>query len=561
MPVLTGIDVLGIQGYVFASNRLRDVLAASWMVDQITSEKQLRQWPGQEPSHVLLAAGGNAILEFDSLAAARRWTACYSRWLQDAAPGLEAVVAHRAFERRPLAWALKALQVDLARAKLERRPSVPQLGLSVTAPCVVTGLPATDVDQGEPVSPRVERLRQKVEQAKARWKGFLPALEHAPDWTAEFPDELDFMGRSYGEASLVGIVHVDVNHLGETIRRWLDRCIEDRLGSAEVRERYRRWSSRIDQLGRRVLRAVAQRTAARVRESEGRWVLDGTPHDLGFRLNDWRVDSKRRMRPRTVCLPLRPVLLGGDDLTFVCDGRIALDLAAAALQELASHPIPDLADDGGEATLTACAGVALVKAHAPFHRSYGLAEDLCRSAKRARAELNRKQGVETGCWLDWHVGSARPGEAVADIRDRAYRAGDNILSLRPYPLAAAGSRSRSWQWLDEKLLGPGRSATTAGRGFRRDPGWLGSRSRVKRLAMLARRGAAEIESQLQAWRAVDAGLRLPAALPDGGYVGPRTPILDAIELMDLHLRLEPDSAESEAPPAPPAGGAAKEPEA
>lgn len=33
MAVVTGIDVLGIQRYVFASNRLRDVLAASWMVD------------------------------------------------------------------------------------------------------------------------------------------------------------------------------------------------------------------------------------------------------------------------------------------------------------------------------------------------------------------------------------------------------------------------------------------------------------------------------------------------------------------------------------------------
>ncbi len=46
MPVVTGIDVLGIQRYVFASNRLRDVLAASWMVDHVVkrADDSLLQW-------------------------------------------------------------------------------------------------------------------------------------------------------------------------------------------------------------------------------------------------------------------------------------------------------------------------------------------------------------------------------------------------------------------------------------------------------------------------------------------------------------------------------------
>jgi len=38
MPVLTGIDLLGIQDYIFASNRLRDVLAASWMVEYVLAD-------------------------------------------------------------------------------------------------------------------------------------------------------------------------------------------------------------------------------------------------------------------------------------------------------------------------------------------------------------------------------------------------------------------------------------------------------------------------------------------------------------------------------------------
>jgi hypothetical protein len=45
---------------------------------------------------------------------------------------------------------------------------------------------------------------------------------------------------------------------------------------------------------------------------------------------------------------------------------------------------------------------------------------------------------------------------------------------------------------------------------------------------------------LEAWQAIEPMVRLPARLQDNGYVGSQTPLLDAIELMDLHLRLEPD---------------------
>ncbi|MFO7899605.1 MAG: alcohol dehydrogenase catalytic domain-containing protein, partial [Planctomycetota bacterium] len=86
----------------------------------------------------MLAAGGNAIIEFATVEHARSWAARYSRWLHETAPGLDVVVVHRPYEQRPLAWALRALQIDVARAKQERVPGVAQLGLSVTASCSIT---------------------------------------------------------------------------------------------------------------------------------------------------------------------------------------------------------------------------------------------------------------------------------------------------------------------------------------------------------------------------------------------------------------------------------------
>ncbi len=537
-PVLTGIDILGIQGYVFASNRLRDVLAASWMVDHVASRPSLERW-GLGSERVLLAAGGNAIVEFDSVGAAKEWTASYSRWLLDAAPGLEAVIAHRPYEGR-LAWAVKALQVDLARAKLERRPSVPQLGLSVTASCSITGLPASDIDQGELTSPRVKRLREKADEAKDRWDVFLPALQHAPAWTPQFPAELDLMGRTHGETSLIGVVHVDGNSVGQAIKGWLGRCIENGISDQDVRKEYGAWSDALIELGEKVLRVVAERTAGCAREEDQGCFLRGTPPDLGLRLHDWRNDKTKRTNVNTVLLPLRPILLGGDDLTFLCDGRIALDLAVTAVKEFEKHPIPHLGEGGQEITLTACAGAALVKAHAPFNRGHELAEGLCRSAKRARSNANDTARSETGGWVDWHVGSTRPGESVEDIRKRQYRRDGRDLSMRPYPLAHLAHRLQSWDWLDNMLLGPGNSSQNAEEGFRGADCWVGSRSRVKLLNTLVPNGADEIRRQLGAWRVLDSRIRLPGGLDDGGHVGSATPLLDAIELLDLHMRLEAD---------------------
>lgn len=537
MPVLTAVDVVGIQRYVFGSNRFRDVLAGSWMVDYVTQCARLNQWTNVSAPSVLLAAGGNAIIEFGTIGQARSWAAYYSRWLCESAPGLEVVVVHRQYQARPLAWALRALQVDVARAKNERVAGVPQLGLSVTASCSVTGLPATSVNQGDLISPRVEQLRAHADDAKAQWADLVPSLNF-PGWSADFPDEIDHMGRTYGQSSLVGVVHVDGNGVGSLIKRWLDRCIEQNTGDETVRTHYREWSSAIDAAGRAALQAAVRRVVTCIEAEDDHCVLRGTPSEHSYRLHDWRDDRVHHRREGTVLLPIRPVLLGGDDLTFLCDGRIALDLAVATLQELERHEIPHLGANGAPSTLTACAGVALVKAHAPFHRSYELADDLCQGAKRARIGLNDRAATETGCWLDWHVGAIRPGERVQQIRDRVYLHGANELTMRPYPVAST-HRSQSWTWLDNELLGP--SADGGKRGFRGEDCWAASRSRVKALGSVVLSGAEEVQQQVEAWRAMELGIRLPGTLDDGGYVGPRTPLLDAIELLDLHVRLESDT--------------------
>ncbi len=58
MPTLTLIDILGIQNFVFATNRLRHAVAGSALIDR------LPQWVEEScgAATLLFAAGGNAAL-------------------------------------------------------------------------------------------------------------------------------------------------------------------------------------------------------------------------------------------------------------------------------------------------------------------------------------------------------------------------------------------------------------------------------------------------------------------------------------------------------------------
>lgn len=513
MPVLTGIDVLGVQRFVFASNRLRDVVTGSFLVHWSTSCQGALSGLVTEKS-ILLAGGGNAIVEFHTIDEAKVFAALYTRRLYDKVPGLEVVLVHEIFENGKLAVSLQNLQIKLAKAKTERLPSVPLSGLSVTASCLETGLPATDFDSDEttvPISLNICKRRKKRKEANEYWYPFLKGKE-----SFDFPLELDKLGRDKGDTSLIGIVHVDGNGVGAKIKEWLKEKVDSQVTDENVRYEYKEWSQAIDRLGQKALQAAVDRIfQSVVRSSAGKKnkVSGGTPARLSFTLTE--ADDHGRW-----LLPIRPILLGGDDLTFVCDGRIALDLAETALCEFEHSNILHLGN------ITASAGIAIVRVHSPFARGYELAEKLCRSAK-----VKLKKENDIGCALDWHIGIARPGEPLADIRKRQYLENSFELTCRPYRLGIGeGDIKETWRWLSRMLLGDNNC------GLRGDV-WSERRNKVKALGELVREGPDGVRSALKAWRVVDNKLQLPSPIENNGFIAVRTPLRDAVEILDLHLVL------------------------
>ncbi len=126
-------------------------------------------------------------------------------------------------------------------------------------------------------------------------------------------------------------------------------------------------------------------------------------------------------------LPIRPVILAGDDVCFLTAGRLGLECAAIYIDALGRM---ENREQPGQ-PYAACAGVAMVHRKYPFHRAYDLAEELCSSAKRFGAAIEPNGGV---CAMDWHIEFGQLKDGLAEIRADYQTQDGNSLTLRPVAL-------------------------------------------------------------------------------------------------------------------------------
>lgn len=148
-------------------------------------------------------------------------------------------------------------------------------------------------------------------------------------------------------------------------------------------------------------------------------------------------------------IPIIPLVLGGDDLTVVCDGRYALNFTYEFLRAFEEETakteyyggiIADVAKEALNADrLSACAGVAIVKLHFPFSVAYELAESLMKSAKTVKKNVtdpNDDKKPYPCSALDFHVLYDSSNVDLGKIRDKlVIKDGDNPASRlyqRPY---------------------------------------------------------------------------------------------------------------------------------
>jgi hypothetical protein len=452
--VVTILDTTGIQSYIFNSNRLRENIGASYLISQATGDldpdtddwvkkklgklgvpKNRQQEPIKDSglnAELVYAGGGNAMLLFKSMDIAKDFTRQLSRHILEHAPELNLVAAHCEFDwdNDCLYEKVEKLQTEeLEKKKRARIPSSPLLGLGVTAFCNSTQLPAVttneryikEIDEEDiclvsrETEAKLKQVSSKHEEPanQALKKRFADVLNQT-DY--QFPYRMDHLGRSRGESSYYAVIHADGNGMGERFKEY-GKNSRDNL---EYVNRMRGLSNSVNQASLAAVKKVVNVLINSI-DSDGKvmgkfpiFTQDGKPY-----------------------LPFRPLVYGGDDVTFVCDGRLGLALAAIYLQAL-QEP---LLDDGKQ--MTACAGVCIVKSHYPFARAYALSEALCNNAKKFTREQKQQWGKEFS-GIDWHIAASGLFGTIGDIRQREYQVYTGELTMRPVLIQEEENEWRTW---------------------------------------------------------------------------------------------------------------------
>jgi hypothetical protein len=554
--IATLLDSTGIQNYVFGSNRLREHIGASELVACATStfveeallksvseqhnlldltlEQSIESNPGQR-AEILFQGGGNVALLFRTLEDAQATVRELSRILLEQAPGLELAAVHKPFD-----WTTEKLAVhdgkpgimqelaeQMVLVKQQRVRSAPILGLGVTMDCRSTGLPAscmfTDPDgTGLPISATTAAKIMYRDNGNQRLKTIMP---NALQQSYTFPDDFDDMGRSHGELSYLAVVHIDGNGMGKRFQA---------VGNGEDNRSYinklRALSGAINAAGQNALRKTIEEMAEMLRHTEPQ--KDEPDHVQAYRAEVSALSHDLSIVPSNHSdagkfLPFRPLVYGGDDVTFVCDGRLGLALAVQYIQALEAETATRLTEP-----VHACAGVAIVKTHYPFVRAYELAENLCQNAKDFVRERQR-EGKEDASALDWHVAASGRGDSIAEIRKREYQAKDGKeLNLRPLLLRpGSDDKLRSWSVVEQACWQ-----------LKYSNDWYERRNKVMALRETLRQGAEEVAQFRTRYNLAHLPQLSEEQSTDGrkkGFQYDRCLYFDAIEALDIFLPLAP----------------------
>mgnify|MGYP004652257145 FL=1 len=425
------LDTRSIQKYVFGCNRLKTNTGASYLVDGIFTEAMVNvlkqsslKMPAQDwkeakelemskensdtECEIAYIGGGNMLILVrkgeESLRICRELVQKWSLKVLLEAPGLKtgAAIGEIDLGKDNFQDSLKAIYKQLKENQNNVLPQVdlPYTGFSVE--CDYSGKAANvyNKEYKRLVSAEVEAKTAAFDAAdKKIKKNFSEVLGDEYD----FCSELESLGYKDGE-SYISVIHIDGNNMGV------------------------KFSSCRDMQERKNLSKKVQET---VEHAFGYLIKNiVTEYDSYADVLDMRALKQGNKR----LLPLRPIIIGGDDITFICPGRMGLQYAQTFIDYVNSEDLLDkdlynyIKKETGKQiskSLSCCAGVAIVPAKYPFFRAYELAEQLCDEAKA----LSRK---DDGNYLDFAI---LHGEKYGDIkmlRKEQYESANGNLHYGPY---------------------------------------------------------------------------------------------------------------------------------
>lgn len=514
------LDCSSIQRYVFGSNKLKSNIGASHVVQAIydqfipialkkiyTDDVDGRYARWKTKPAVLdlpqstdvqwetgFVGGGSALLLFRSgHGYAERFIKEWTTLLLLHAPGINpsvAILKDIPFENGDIA---KNHIDDLYRTLQENKNKyLPQTYIDrhgITAECSLSGLSAETYDASTQswISAVVKAKFANVEAANSRLEDeYAEALRlETGDGAVRYnlSEDTENLGTLKGDASQIAVVHIDGNSMGLAFKR-CSGLMERRQLALEV-----------DRCTRQAMHTTIQKLVQRMPALEQRNFFA------------WKDQSKP-------WLPLRPIIVNGDDITFITDARLAFYLAEVFVNAFSAETIEyrNSALDLVNQPVSCCAGIAIVAAKYPFYRAYQLAEQLCANAKR-------KGRSDNTSWLDFHIAYSSLTGDLDVMRQKQYLVGQDYLLWRPWKISKTAEKSSYSQ------------AKTALKLFSDAETW--PKSRLHDLGHALSQGKAATKRYIEQliWR----GLTLPKIaqldqVQSTGWFDNKTPYFDILEM-------------------------------
>lgn len=534
-------DTRSIQNYIFSGNRLKTNIGASCLVDRVfddvlvgalqdaygTDEVDAATWreiaaPDWETQkaacRIGFFGGGKALVivkrsedaERD-MARARAVVTKFTKALLTRAPGLRTGAAIGQLRLAADGTIGRDSDADdytiLVRMLKEQQNTIspvvtlPYTGLTLCCPENDGTAAAWDAEDQRFYSWEVE-MKLRADRTMhgqtalaegellAKLRSVLPEEERETFLSGyAFPQEFDKLGQRETEND-IAIVHIDGNNMG---RRFQD---------CKTLTSYKNLSLRVRQT---TISAFAALTKALIQKREaGR---------------DSYLDTCHKNEDGDNLLPIRPIVLGGDDMTFVCAAKIALRSADFIMRHMKN--------DG----IDTCAGIAILKTAYPFFRGYQMAEQLCGTAKKKMRSL--PESDPRACWIDFSILHGEQAPTLAELRAQEYgtaMGADYRLHFGPYCVDAPEDDPHALANLFHGIEEMRNGLPT---------------NKAKELRSVLAHGRHEQEqfrAQLAYLEVRHGGSHAPARLPQIPAWKPyalsfwdeehRTPYVDAIELMD-----------------------------
>lgn len=365
-----------IQRYVMQGGKLAEMVGASELLERLTGEtlkgsssplddvlEQLKLKEGDDYEFSRRGGGAFFIL-FADKNKARKLLSLWSLIVPQVTPGLE--WNHAIGEGNTHKEAIKQGQ-DTLRQKRNQ----PSMVLPEANPLIRrnprTGLPATNIktDQdGKVISvDKATASKLNCKKDSLLLKKFIERDETKKYW--KFPRNLEHKEGEQvfpykGDNHTIAILHADGNGLGQILMN----LVEELKDSKDYAAIFYSLSRKIDKATQQAARSAL-----------------------------WNIEEIKALSPQQGekrVLPFRPLILGGDDLTVIIRGDLALDYARDFLlyfEEETEKELASLKEEYKELNdilpkkMTACAGIAFIRSNQPFYLGYHLAETLCTHAK------------------------------------------------------------------------------------------------------------------------------------------------------------------------------------